>query len=95
MDVNWAVRTAKDWIKAIYEEENVTQLGLEEVHYDEDDGQWRITLGFARPWNTPRSISSGFAAALGEQIPLKRTYKVVVIDDNTTQVLSLENRAEV
>jgi len=53
MDVMEAIATAKQYVAEIYAEEAVTNLGLEEVEHSVQAGQWIVTLGFSRPWNTP------------------------------------------
>ena len=62
-------------------------VGLEEVEFDDESGQWLITIGFSRPWDRPKTQS----AALRED-PLKRSYKVVRIDDADGSVISLKDR---
>jgi hypothetical protein len=53
MDVDQAVKIAKNWINEIYLEEGITNLGLEEV--TTDGKNWSITVAFSRPWNTVKS----------------------------------------
>jgi len=55
MDVKGAIATAKHYVKDVYAEEEVTNLGLEEVEHVLAAGNWVVTLGFSRPWNTPRT----------------------------------------
>jgi hypothetical protein len=50
-----SIATAKQYVTKIYAEEAVTNLGLEEVEHSVQAGQWIVTLGFSRPWNTPRT----------------------------------------
>ena len=65
----------------------LTDVGLEEVVFDYESDQWLITIGFSRPWVHPKALS----AALRED-PLKRSYKVVRINDADGKVLSLKDR---
>jgi uncharacterized protein YdeI (YjbR/CyaY-like superfamily) len=55
MDVKQAIETAKTYVKDIYADEEVTNLGLEEIEHARQAGNWVVTLGFSRPWNTPRT----------------------------------------
>jgi hypothetical protein len=44
MDVKTAISTAKHYVQDVYADENVTDLGLEEVQYDDGLGQWKEVL---------------------------------------------------
>jgi hypothetical protein len=89
MDVKEAVVAAKLYIIELFAEENISDVGLEEVLLDEQAGQWLVTVGFARPWD---KVASGFAAALQMGINPRRSYKVVRISDKTGAVVSVKNR---
>ncbi len=85
MDVKEAVNLAKAHVSELFADENIVDLGLEEVEHDDRRHQWRITLGFARAWRRPGALAvwtSGFS---------DRTYKVVTIDRNG-RPLSVKNR---
>ena len=86
MNVKEAARTARHHIADVFASEEISQLGLEEAVYDQDAKQWRITFGFARPWEQP--------GRLGERLGMKtpRAYKVVHIDDNAGIVTSITDR---
>ena len=83
MDVKQAARTAREYLSELYSEEQVTDIGLEEVVFDDVSKEWRITIGFSRPWNR-RNALRGLSEA--------RSYKVVCIDDWTRKVTSLKDR---
>jgi uncharacterized protein YdeI (YjbR/CyaY-like superfamily) len=93
MDVKEAIETAKNYVKDIYAEEEVTNLGLEEVEHIPQAGTWVVTLAFSRPWNTPRTRAQEVLENLGAYSPLKRSYKVVTITEDAT-VLSMKNRTK-
>ena len=57
MDVKQAVKTAKDYVVSLYDEENVMDIGLEEVEFDICSDQWHVTIGFSRPWDKEKSVS--------------------------------------
>jgi uncharacterized protein YdeI (YjbR/CyaY-like superfamily) len=92
MDVKEAIAAAKNYVRDVYSEEEVTNLGLEEVEHVQAVGNWVVTLGFSRPWNTPRTRAQEVLENLGAVSPLKRSYKVITISDDGT-VLSMKNRA--
>jgi hypothetical protein len=84
IDVKQAVIFAKLYIADLFSDEGLTNLGLEEVVYDDMDDQWRITLGFSRRWDQNSLLSSIGSIQ-------NRTYKVVTLDQAGT-VLSVTNR---
>jgi hypothetical protein len=91
MDVREAVATAKKFVGELFAPENMTNLGLEEVEFDEAAGEWRVTVGFSRPWDA----MGGLAAALAHQSNARRSYKVVRISERTGNVVSVRNRDDV
>ena len=86
MNVKEAVRLAKQHILDLFAEEKVTNLGLEEVEFDEHANEWIVTLGFSRPWDEPRNP----LAALTQTLYVRRTYKVVRVASGSEQVLSVK-----
>ena len=50
-DAKSAVRAAKDYLQTLMAEEDISELGLEELDYNEGEGVWSVTLGFSRPWD--------------------------------------------
>jgi hypothetical protein len=102
IDVNQAVQLAKEFAKGIYESEKISQLGLEAVERTEDGKHWLVTLGFSRPWTTPRSIlrqdplRSPFEQAFNESRKpmVEREYKVFRVDAQSGEVVGMEMFAE-
>lgn len=86
MDVKEASRIAKDYVSEVYSEEEIANVGLEEVEFDDPARLWKITVGFSRPWNTKNPVMM----ALGGWRP-ERSYKVVCIDGDG-HVKSLTDR---
>ncbi|MDE0048448.1 MAG: hypothetical protein OXO52_01580 [Rhodospirillales bacterium] len=82
MNVKEAVAIAKEHIEELFGEEDILNLGLEEVELDEE-GFWRITIGFSRPWN--RNVGSVLA---GEN---SRSYKIVVLSNRDGDVRSVKD----
>jgi hypothetical protein len=90
MDVKEAVVAAKQYISEIYADEHVTNLGLEEVEHLPGEGHWMVTLGFSRPWNTPRTRAQEILENLGAFSPLRRTFKVITIGGDGS-IISMKN----
>ena len=86
MDVKEAVETAKGYVTGVYAGEDIANLGLEEVEFDDQSRAWCVTLGFSRPWD--RRV--GFMRM--EPQASVRSYKVVRIADDTGEVKSLKDR---
>lgn len=81
MDVRQAVKIAKQHIVDLYADEQLTNLGLEEVEFDDQANVWNVTVGFSRPWQT----ATAFAEA-------PRSYMQVVIPDAGGSVKAVRNR---
>lgn len=91
MDAKEAVSIAKTYVVELFANEGVSDLGLEEVEFDDGAGVWKVTVGFSRPWDR---ISASSAIALMAQggASISRSYKVVRIDDPTGRVVSVKAR---
>lgn len=87
MDVKEAVRTAKAYLIDLFEDEQITNVGLEEVLFDEESAVWRITIGFSRSWDLKGPLSVTMAGASPD-----RSYKMLSISDATGKVESLRDR---
>jgi hypothetical protein len=88
MEANEAIKEAKAKLQSYFEEEGISNLGLEEVDFSHEDQEWRITLGFSRPWNEYRGLGADI-------IPrkLERVYKVVHIPEKgSPKDLRITNR---
>ncbi|CAK8713483.1 MAG: hypothetical protein CDV28_102192 [Candidatus Electronema aureum] len=88
MNVKAAVKLAKEYVLDLFNEENLTNLGLEEVDFDDRAGEWIVTLGFSRPWDEPRNT----LASLAQASTPHRSYKIVRIDNTTEEVKMVKNR---
>ena len=88
MNVKEAVAHAKAHILDLFADENLTNIGLEEVEYEDQSGEWIVTIGFSRPWDEPRNTLAVLAAGNAP----RRSYKVVRISNDSNQVLSVKNR---
>ena len=87
MDVKEAVRTAKAYLIDLFEDEQITNVGLEEVVFDEESAAWRITIGFSRSWDLKGPLSVTMAGASPD-----RSYRMLSISDATGKVESLRDR---
>ena len=88
LHVRDAVDIAKREITSLFESEDISNVGLEEVVHDPDSGRWRITIGFKRPWEEDGPLTN----PLFRSQPA-RTYKLVSVDDRSAQVLGVTDRA--
>ena len=85
MDVNKAVETAREYVEKLYVKEQIMDVGLEEVEFDCETYEWKVTIGFSRPWDMGRTF--GLAAALSNGLR-RRSYKVIrVCDDGEVRSL--------
>jgi len=87
MDVQEAVRVAKNWVSEVFKEEHISRLGLEEVVHDKAANVWQVTLGFARNWQGDAEKSQLFGL-----VPPPRSYKVITVREPTGEVVSMRNR---
>jgi hypothetical protein len=78
MTPNEAINTAKTQLRSYFADENIRDLGLEEVDFSDDEQEWRITLGFSRPWDSER----GIVADMVRPSKPNRVYKVVHVPEN-------------
>ena len=92
VDVKEAIRRAKTQVADLLEGEAYSQLGLEEVKYDDRNNEWVITLGLNRPWNVEKQSGGGalFGAPSSTTSRQLRTYKKVHIDGRTGEFVSME-----
>ena len=88
MNVKEAVTTAKAYVADIFSDEQPTNIGLEEIVFDDRAGAWKITIGFSRPWNTAKNALT----ALTGSVDLGRTLKVLTISNDDGRVLSITAR---
>ncbi len=95
MDVKEVVKLAKEYVLDLFADENITNLGLEEVEYNEVEREWIVTLGFSRPWDEPRNTLASLAMAQMAQYntnTTRRSYKIVRVDDKAETVKGVKNR---
>ena len=88
MNVKDAVRLATTYVFDLFKDEEISNVGLEEVEFDDVAGKWTVTIGFSRPWDYPKNT---MAALSGEASP-SRSYKIVTIVDSSEEVTSIKNK---
>ena len=94
MNVSDAVQVAISDTKKLFESESLSNLGLEEVAFDDASEEWIVTVGFSRPWDYPKTNTGAFAAALGTQmVRPERSFKIVRVKDSDGKVVSVKNYA--
>ena len=87
MGVKEAAHAAKEYLVDLLSEEQITNVGIEEVEFENRAQDWKITIGFSRPWDQKNAVLN----ALGDRHPA-RSYKVIRISDNDGQVKSVTDR---
>ena len=89
MGVKEAVQIAVAYVQDLFLNEQLTDLGLEEVEYVDAANAWLVTVGFSRPWD---SALGAFSVIAGAGKAKSRSFKVVTIKDG--QVVSLKDRTK-
>jgi hypothetical protein len=90
MNVKEAVVMATAHIRDLFEHEEISNLGLEEVEFDQSSSEWIVTVGFSRPWDYPQNALAALGS--GRAGNPKRSYKIVTINDNNSSVVGIKNR---
>ena len=85
MDVKTAVQIAKTYVSELFSGEQIRNIGLEEVEFDDQTKEWFVTVGFARSWDE----LSGLEKAV---IGVRRSYKVVRMSNVDGHVISVKDR---
>ena len=94
MDVKEAAQTARKYVADVFADDEISNVGLEEVEFDDGPAVWRITLSFLRPSGTMSSldvIAPGLAHTRGSR-NVRRLYKTVNVDDESGRVISVKHR---
>lgn len=86
MNAKEAKEVARDYLIDLFADEEVMNIGLEEVVHHRDAQEWRITYGFVRAWDNQGQMGIKMG------LPAPRSYKVVSIDDSSGKVISLKDR---
>ena len=96
MEAKAAVKAAKAYIEAIFSEEGIDEVGLEEIEFDDARDTWRITIGFRRPHfrRPPATKEKTFSSSFFEDRArwLDRWYKVVLVSNANGAVTGMKDR---
>lgn len=89
-----AVTIAKQNINALYEDDPLQGLALEEIELISDGGreQWAVTLGFFRAKSVKPHSPTGFSSFLPQAPIENRVYKIVMIDANSGDFIKMDIR---
>lgn len=87
-----AVAIAKQYIHETFEEDEISQLTLEEIDFDDTGSSWMITIGFLRPADRKQPALDRLLPKLSYEKPLERVYRVVRIRDTDGTVASVKIR---
>jgi len=87
MDVKEAVKLAKQYVTEIFAQEEIEDIGLEEVEFDDVNNSWSVTISFSRPWDQPKNPIASLASQYA-----RRSYKVVLISNIDGKVISVKSR---
>lgn len=93
MEDKEAIRIAKAYVEDRLAEESVMNVGLEEVNFQLADNTWEITVGFSRPWNTPKSRAQEVMESLGAISSMKRSLKVIKVSSDG-KVVSMKDKMQ-
>ena len=91
MDVKEAAQTARKYVADVFADDKISYIALEEVEFDERSDVWRITLSFLRPTGTMNNLEL-IAPALSHGENVRRSYKIVNVEDESGRVISVRNR---
>jgi hypothetical protein len=93
MELKEAIATAKRHIEEMYEDERVSNVELEEIEHFHggEHGRWVVTVGFSRPWKSPRTRAQEVLENIGAAPPERRSIKVLTMTEDGT-VASLRDR---
>ena len=86
MEVKEAVRRAREYVSDVFEDQGITDVGLEEVEYKFGPPRWEVTIGSLALGTERVSVT-----VLGEGRPA-RSYKVLRVNDENGEVESLTDR---
>lgn len=90
MNVKEVVHKAIAYVSELFAQEEISNLGLEEIVFDSAASEWIVSVGFSRPWDYPKN--SAFAAIANVSSLPNRVYKVLRVRDSDGEILSIKNR---
>ena len=91
MDVKEAAQTARQYVADVFADDDISYVALEEVEFDDGPDVWKITLSFLRPTGTMNKLDI-IAPGLSQGENVRRSYKIVNVDDQSGRVISVKHR---
>jgi hypothetical protein len=85
--VKTAVANAMQFVRDLYEGEQVKDILLEEIEFSESTNQWLVTIGF-----TINKIKDDSSSLLLPTRELGRKYKIVHVDAQSGKPISMKIR---
>ena len=89
--VKEAINAAMQAVQKYYEDQEISDLALEEVESDKSHNKWLITLGFLVPDKSPRQTAFDLEQVIGLKKVIRK-YKIFAIDALTGKVISMKIR---
>jgi hypothetical protein len=89
IDVKQAVKIATEFVKDVLSSEKIDRITLEEVELDETQSNWYITLAVGTVVR-----ADPFSLLSGKTPELRVRYKVIKINADSGQVISMKIRKE-
>ena len=90
MDAKEAIARAKAYVMEVFSGEGISNLGLEEIFFDDASNSWDVTVGFSRPWDI---VGNNAITSLVGNTSSRRSYKTLRISNDGGAILFLKNRA--
>ncbi|MDE0123258.1 MAG: hypothetical protein OXN97_01655 [Bryobacterales bacterium] len=90
MDVKEAARIATATVASLFKDQQISNIMLEEVDFEELPDTWSITVGFFRQ---AEMDSQSIAGSISKLIGRQRSFKVVRIRDSDGKILSVKHRS--
>ena len=88
MDVKEAAKLAKEYVADLFADEAIDNVGLEEIELGDDRQFWEVMVGFSRPWDRGGLMRRTIVGQTG----LRRSYKILRIDNASGNVASIRDR---
>jgi len=94
MEVKEVVKIAKAYVADVFSAENPSNIGLEEIVFDEMGKCWKITVGFSRPWDYQKSLELDSSLRVrNHQRSLSGSIKWLRLSDDDGKVKEVKIRA--
>lgn len=92
MEVREAVKIARDYVTHVYGDEDIREVGLDEVSFNHSEDVWEITIGFHRLRKSSLVDTALGSLANSYAVAKEREYKAIRIKDSNGEVKSMAIR---